>query len=230
MSLRELAADWSATWFTREIAGCTEAEPFAKGGAVDGDLTALNGELMLAVPATAISTLGVLMFGEPVGEGASTLADRDLIAAAADRATADLRERLAQRFHLSRDAARRPCADVPWDGYCFRIRLDRLTSPLTVIVSEGLLIASVRRRLAPAASDRPLHPIADALAPQQVVLTAMIGTCRVPMHEIAGLDAGDVLVLDRRLDETARLAVDDELKDLPCRVVAGDAALNLALA
>ena len=227
---RELVAGWSATWFARGGVDFGGVEPSGHGHDLDGETTVLNDDLTLAVPEAAIPALGELMFGRPADGAVPTPADRGFVAAAVGRAIDDLRERVAQQFQLPRDAAWRPGAGAPPAGYGFRIRITGQGGALTVIVTERLLIAAIKKRLGSARSNRPLGSISEALMHQSIVLSALAGTCSVPMREIVGLDVGDVLVLDRRLDETASLMVDGQVKSSPCRVIAGDTALNLVLA
>lgn len=228
LALGDAVSDWAAKWFAR--GGASVAGPTVVTGdtALPGEVMELDDGLMLATPHDAIAALGLSMFGEP-GE-ATTAADRAAIDAVAEQALGDLRHRAAQLAGLPRDAAWRARNAAPGEaGYTFTISTRRAAA-LTLFVADRLLISGIRARLRPVPATEALGDVAAGLAPQRISLSARLGECRLATGELAGLAAGDVVILDRFLTDPADLVIDRVPQRAACTISAGTDHLDLTLA
>ncbi|MEH3101085.1 FliM/FliN family flagellar motor C-terminal domain-containing protein [Sphingomonas adhaesiva] len=78
---------------------------------------------------------------------------------------------------------------------------------LTLGIAEGAMVA-VRRRCAGTTHASSLSALRIALAAETVSLGCHLGEARITAAELAALDAGDVLVLDRALGDAVPLTVE----------------------
>ena len=226
LPVRDAVSDWAAKWFACGGASLTGLTAVDGDAALTGEVMAIDEGLVLATSGDAAAAIGVLMFGDP--DDAATAADRAAIGAAAEQALGDLRQRVAQLVGLPRDAAwRARAASVGDAGYCFTIRVGKAS--MALIVADRLLIAGIKARLRPVAS-RPLGVIATSLDRQEIALSARLGASRLSMGELAGLAAGDVVVLDRALADPAELVIDRVPQVAACTIAAGAEHLDLTLA
>ena len=226
LAVREMVADWAATWFARGGAVLRGMDAIAAGQRLSGAEQAVEDGLGIAVDADATAAIAALMVGSI--DATATAADHAAIDAAVVQAIGDLRGRAARLLGLSADVAWRPRADGERSsaGYRFRIALGAAT--LSIVVADRLLIAAIKGRLRPAASRPPLDAPDAGLAAQAVTISALLGTARLAMGELAALSVGDVVILDRQLTDPALLAVDGDVRQAPCRVSTGGAHLALA--
>lgn len=179
-------------------------------------------DLILSTGRDGSDAVAQAMFGsppEPLPE-----ADR----AKLDRATAacvdDLRRRLVELFGspvpVDRVQSRHGCAiDLP----------DR-PGALRLSLSDTLLAGWIRASLPMAAARPPVSSLARALDAQTIRLSALVGRCRLTLRELEGWAVGDVLVLDRPLDEALDLLIGGRpCADAPCRLVDAGDELHLVL-
>lgn len=150
--------------------------------------------------------------------------DRAKLDAAATACIDDLRTRLADLFDTAGVAsaahARHACA----------IDLPEAPGALHLSLSDALLAGWIRASLPAPPSAPALPPFREALDPQPVRLSALVGRCRLSLRELENWAAGDVLVLDRPLDAALDLMVAGRLHvDAPCRLVDAGDALHLLL-
>jgi flagellar motor switch/type III secretory pathway protein FliN len=227
LQVRETVADWSAKWLGSGSATLSGTEAAARDLRISGTASELDDGLALVIPEDVSAIIGRMMFGIPEGE--PTAADFAAISASADTALADLRQRLAQLVGLPRQAGWRECDGAGGPGHLFRVRLGQALQPLVIIVSDSLLVLGIKARLRPDPASTPLGALSEGLAPQTVMLSALLGSCRLSTRELAELGAGDVVVLDRGLNDVVPIAIDGIPQTVGCRVAASDANLVLTL-
>jgi hypothetical protein len=227
LQVRQTIADWSTKWLGFGSATLSGTEAAARDIRIPGTAFELDDGLALVLPEDAPTIVGRLMFG--VAEGEPTAADFAAISVSADKALADLRQRLAQLVGLPREAVWRGCDGADGPGHLFRVRLGQALQPLVFVVSDRLLVRGVKARLRPDAASTPLGALAEGLAPQIVTTAALLGTSRLSTRELAELGEGDVVVLDRGLNDVVPIAIDGIPQTVGCRVAASDANLVLTL-
>jgi flagellar motor switch protein FliM len=98
-----------------------------------------------------------------------------------------------------------------------------------VLVSHELAANIVRSSARPGRKPAPLRPLAEALARQNVGVSAVVGRCELSLGEFAGLSAGDVLVLDAPAGGTLPLAIDGVARQGRCAVEQEDGHLLLKI-
>jgi len=211
-TLESLLAQWSADWFPAEGARLGRWTRERAGGEA----------LVVAVGPAGTGGLADAMVGE-VPEP-PTAADRAKLDAAANACVEDLRRRLADLFGTA------PASDRPVERRACRIDLPGVPGALDLSLSDALLAGWIRATLPPAAPMPPLQPLSQALGPQTIGLSALVGRCRLALRDLESWAVGDVLVLDRPLDAALDLVVGGRLcADAPCRLVDAGDELHLVL-
>lgn len=82
-----------------------------------------------------------------------------------------------------------------------------------IIVSPGAAAAARKKLAKPSDSVRPLSRPLDALNRHASRVSARVGSCTINQTDLKSLVAGDVLVLDRRLDDDFELILDGQSVD-----------------
>ena len=230
---RQVVADWSAKWFARAAATVRGEAAIATAldlqGGTGWDLA--DGVAIIHAASVEQAVLS-LLFGPRDDGGPLTASDEAVLQAVVDACLGDLRSRLATAFRLPADAAWRP--DLPSaDGarrWIWRVEAGQGVSLLRIVVDEALVARRVRAALPPVARGRAPASLAAGLAAQAIAVSARVGGCRLTTAELGGLGLGDVVVLDRALDDPIDLAVDRDPKPRPCTVEDRDGRLTLILA
>lgn len=230
--LRQVVADWSAKWFVRPpVTPLRDAVLTAVADPRGGARWVLADGVGLRLAAEGEQGIMTLLFG--ARDGAEPLMPGDTLAlqAVVDSCLRDLRARLATALRLPEDAPWRPEASVPDAArrWVWRIEAGRGAALLEIAVDEALLVRRIRAGLPPAPAPQRISRLAAALAPQPIVLSALVGRCRLTTAELAGLGEGDVVVLDRALDDPVAIAVDRVPQARACTVAERDGQLHLTL-
>lgn len=231
--LRACVRDWASSWFASGQADLTgDPVTTAEPGKGRGTCWQLAEGVVLALVDDAEARIAMLMFGVPDDPAALTAADRMALDAAAQACVADLRTRLVSALRLAGAAAWRggtPAADLPAPWWAWRMTDGRGATLLEIALSEELIVRRVRAALGPAPDPRALSPLAVALSDQPVTVSALVGRSRLTTTELAGLSAGDVLVLDRDLDGAVEIAIGSRPKALRCTIDRRDDRLQLTI-
>lgn len=101
----------------------------------------------------------------------------------------------------------------------------------SIVIFEPRLVAEAKR-LAAGSRPGPLEPSAvrRGVAAQQVSFAAFVGAARLDLSELAGLAAGDIVLLDRAAGTPLVPVLDGRrIADQPCHVRATAEAIALAL-
>lgn len=228
LPIRDTIAAWSAHWFAGPAAELIGVERMGIDARLDGDaFTHDEGMTVIAAEAAGVA-VGNAMFGPP--DEAATDADRIAIAHAVNAALADLRARFAQLVGMDDKAPWRQALISTSAGTCFRVRIGKLAPALTIVIGNALLAAAVRNRLPRTAHGPKVRPLAEGLALHPVAVSARLGACMLMTRDLAGLAAGDVIVLDTSLDDPVEIAIDGRPQVARCRVDARDTHLDLTMA
>ena len=231
VALRSCVREWGAAWFAArsvDLAGDPAAGP--QPGTTHGTCWHLADGVVLSLAEDAETRIAAMMFGAP-DEGASlTPADRTALDAAAAACVADLRGRLVASLRLGGAAWRRGTVEPgmgPW--WTWRVTDGGRTDLLQIALSEDLIVRRARAALPPVVTGKTVAPLAIALAGQPVAVSALVGRSRLTTTELAGLAAGDVLVLDRDLTAAVDVAIGYQAKPLRCTVDRQDDRLQLTI-
>jgi flagellar motor switch/type III secretory pathway protein FliN len=228
--LHQVVSDWSSKWFARRAA-VLAGDPITTASDTTGGGWELAHGIALVPAADAEAAVIALLFGSQEGAEELTAADQAALGAVVESCFTDLRSRLATAFRLPGDAAWRPTMTAA-DGqprWVWRVQGDKGGALVKIAVDEALLVRRIRSGLPSATGGRSLTALHAALAGQPVGVSALVGRCRLTTSELAGLGQGDVVVLDRLLGDVVELAVDGDLKPMPCTVDERDGCLTLTL-
>jgi hypothetical protein len=173
-----------------------------------------------------------MMLGEPADRDAATEADEGLVERLATACIDDLCARLAGAFGLGRTLAwrRGGIETLPFAEACvFAIGPSDNAPTIRVLVGHELAAGIVRSSAKPGRKPAPLRPLSEALARQNVGLSAVVGRCELSLGEFAGLSTGDVLVLDAATGGTLPLAIDGVARPGRCAVEQENGRLRLKI-
>ena len=221
----EIVENWSAHWFARQI--LLPADPAASPAVEPEGLRLLRSEegLTLGTDAAARRTIALLMLDAPAAQDAGTEDDGRLLERLANSVLDDLCGRLSVGSGTPATATRWLEADEASpqeDGAAFMAFASTPRHPLVRLSVPRSIAATLARQKQSSstgtASLAPLAPLADALRRQPVRLSAHLGSCRVTLADLVGLEPGDVLVLDTPLAEPVPLVLDGGSRAGSCSV------------
>jgi len=98
------------------------------------------------------------------------------------------------------------------------IHLDRSEVWVCLLIEAGALAKLVKGQVGSVPTALKLQSMDVGLARQPVALAALLGRCELSVADLSGLTAGDVLVLDRKLDELLDLSIDGRPKAGRCAI------------
>lgn len=222
-SVAAATRDWSARWLPagalRPLARHAPADP-ESWWQVTGDGVALG------MADGARDALGRALLSASADAVIAGAADRQAINGLVDVALRDLGARIAGSDRAaSAIAQHRPTLD---DARQRLLGLDH--RPLvTCLIGNTAAVAMARPRSR--RTTRPgLPPLAAALAPQPVTIAARVGGCTLTLADLAALEPGDVVLLDRPVGDAVDLTVAEHAPPLArCTVQSGPDRLALKL-
>ncbi len=230
-SFAALIDDWSSQWFA---AAQPRAGSWAKATPekLAPEILTTEEGLALACSASVTERLADLIFGTPA-DVRLTVADRRHLNQVVDACIDDLKHRLQHLFGVPAGAVwKKPDMTAFFPGSYCSIHLggSERHASVAVLVADDLVVRLVRAGLPPCAAQGGLQPLSEALITQPVSLSARLGSCRVPLADLANCVVGDVLVLDQGLEDSVELVVGRDVHpDLACRIIERDQALHLVL-
>lgn len=202
---------WSQHWFAAATlkASRTRAidpklkRPAADGWRVYGAAAALN------IDRAKVRGLLSLLLDAALEQLPSSSADDDVLAALEKQVLEDL----ALRFDTAFGGQAQPSQSMntlqdpfqPYGGIEVTIS-DGVDAELLNVALPLSRVAAVAAPLTPRAR-HTLTPIGEALGPTTVELEATVGTATLSFGELRGLGLGDVLVLNRALDQGVEVSV-----------------------
>ena len=234
--LAATTGEWSDHWFARrlmrgvgESASLDRAEP---GRMRDLQLRYSEGGLALALEDDAADVIARLMLGEPADRRAQTEADAQLVERLATACLDDLCDRLAKAFGLVRAPAwrRGGIETLPFaEARVFAFGPSDTEPTVRILVAHELAAGIIRSSAKPGRKPAPLRPLAEALARQNIGLSAVVGRCELSLGEFAGLAPGDVLVLDASTGATLPLAINGVARPGRCALEQDNGQLRLKI-
>ncbi|HWW12225.1 MAG TPA: FliM/FliN family flagellar motor C-terminal domain-containing protein [Brevundimonas sp.] len=216
--LDETLADWCRRWLPDDRLRC-QAPVFGIGP--DPHSAVAEGRhFALQTPRTgpdalAARAMAVDLARLEIGEG-----DRKIIDAFRDEMLADLSKTL--------DGAAGLAADAPADrsGAVQIAVSDRDGRKVLILMTTRAVLAQMRRSRLPKRTARrsPLSSIRSATADATVSVSAHLGSAVMPVSEARRLAAGDVIILDRNLDEPIELTTIPDGASLACGILVDTAS------
>jgi hypothetical protein len=234
--LAETSGRWSDHWFARRLmrrlGESASLDRTELGRMRDLQLRYVDAGLALALEDDSWMVIARMMLDEPSDRAAGTEADAQLVERLAAACIDDLCARLAGAFGLGRSLAwrRGGIETLPFAEACvFALGASDNAPTIRVLVSHELAAGVVRSSAKPGRKPAPLRPLAEALARQDIGVSAVVGRCELSLGEFAGLAAGDVLVLDAATAGTLPLAIDGVPRAGRCAVEQENGQLRLKI-
>ncbi len=218
--LAEVATAWSGKWFADVPAECAERS-LATVADWDFRWRVSDRGIAFGTGNEGEAGLAALML-DACGElGQPTARDTRVIEQLASACLEDLGGRLARIFDLGGDLRWRIQSGAGATlarPRLFEISAEVVSSLVFILVEPGLIATLVKATLGRTPPLTSLQPIDAALERQPVRIAGLLGQCELTLADLSGLVEGDVLVLDRRLDEPLDLTVNGVVKPGRCSV------------
>jgi hypothetical protein len=233
--VREAVALWGPKWFAR-------AETRAAGFETRTDAAARRPGGWRTAGAVAVSLAGsetVRLAGLALGAEPERLVlsetDRDLIGGFTAAIADDLAATIEAALGLGpAEAEAQIAVEDPFagdGGLLFAVN-DRDERPLLqVAIPAAALVPFLKAAIAPARRrGAPLARLGGAFESTAVRIEARLGAVTLPLGDLAGLAAGDVLILDRAVEDGAELALRPSGRPFAqAAITPGDSKLSLLL-
>jgi hypothetical protein len=225
--------DWSSTWFAdgQVVLVAQESGAPLLFDVASGDAWEIpKGLALMSVPNMQMALAG-LLYGTP-DEEALTREDRLVLEACGETCLTDLRNRLTAALRLPGDAAWRPRTEpaaIAASARAWQVETMAGRCIARLVATEALIVDWVKSRLPPTTSRAPLASLPAALSSQKVTVSARVGGCRLATRDLGDLEIGDVVLLDKTVNDDALLAVDLRATRSACRVGEADGRLHLTL-
>jgi flagellar motor switch/type III secretory pathway protein FliN len=191
-ALHAAIEDWQAAWFmTASVMRCTLS--------TSGE-TAVDREIRVVPQGAARRVLLELALATGLQDAVLTETDHRLLDSFAQKIVEDLVERLEALMGDARTAAG-----------CRLSRLLEISCDGRILVvlrvPESRLVQPLKQRIGASAALVPVGKRTQALQRTPVALEAILGRASLTIDELEGLAAGDILVLEQRIDHGADLRV-----------------------
>lgn len=220
--VHETVGAWAEHWIERPTrltpSAIDPVVPQASGSKLLGWTLYGNNVGVHMAPAALFRLLALVLNCrlEPAG---LTPADRRVLDDLELAMLSDLAKRLDDVFGekgTSPDRTPKPKSPFETDGGVEFAFSDEAGHHLFSLGLPAPVLASARKSLVsePAGSGRPLQPFSDALADEFVDVGAVIGRSTISLTDLSQLVAGDVLVLDRGVEEPIEITVNDSEEPL----------------
>lgn len=116
------------------------------------------------------------------------------------------------------------------EGVILSLELAGQGAMLDLFIREDLASAARRRLCAAAVSPRPLGDVSQALAGQDILVSARAGRGSLTLAEFNGLGIGDVLILDRSLDAGLDVIINGKaVSQVRCDIVEAASGVSLQI-
>jgi flagellar motor switch/type III secretory pathway protein FliN len=219
---------WSSAWFPR---GKLRLEgPLRPLSVSGGDWTVSRSGIALSMSAGARVSVAGLLLGEALDPAKLKAPDRRLADELARRCADDLGARLAETFDIRGLEPSQPGSPAELgDAWHCSIRPEAGPAMIRLAVASDLLVPLIRRSAPQERTRGALSSLQLGLDDQVVTLSALLGRCRVSLQDLTTLEAGDVICLDGKLDQSASLAIDYAPGAASCRIEQDGGALQLRL-
>jgi hypothetical protein len=164
-----------------------------------------GGDVAIGLPPAGLAGLGARVLG--IGATARPSADVELLEKVGMACLDDLKARVSVLLGIARSERWSVSEAAEVDaGHRLDLGTSSRTPVLMLQLSDECFAHFLKSRL-PGAVPVSLGDATGALAALPVNLWAALGSCGITVAELAGLAAGDILVLDRELDASLPLAL-----------------------
>lgn len=231
----EAVAAWAGKWFAQAEVAASAFETRKGAAARHPSGWQVAGTVGVALSSSETVRLAGLALGAAPERLVLSEADREIIGRLTDGIAGDLAGTVEAALGAEPgDASSLSAVDDPFaggGGLQFSIT-DRGERPLLQIAIPCAALVPFRKAAIPASRRRAaaLARIDHAFDSTAVRVEARLGKAVLPLRELAGLAAGDVIILDRAVDDGAELSL--RASDRPFArgaIVAGDAEISLLL-
>ncbi len=207
--------NWVRCWFGAERAVNVRMNEVKSRSALANDTRCWSdrqGGLLLCMAPGAHTPIAMGLLGLETGAHRIGASDHAVLRDLAAQAAADF---LASASDLlSVEGVMEAPAKEVHTGFRFALGLGAASQVLELFVEEARATAA-RKRLAGAQANarlKPPRPRADAVARQEIRVSAMIGAGKLGLGELRTLARGDILLLDRGPDDAVDLAVNGAVR------------------
>lgn len=233
--IREAVGTWAPKWFARAEIAASEVE--VRSGAATA--RAAGWQVARAVgtalsPSETLRLAGLALGADPERLVLSE-ADRDILGRFAAGIAGDLAGAIEAALGLDPPEAESSSAtDDPFcgeGGLQFSV-IHRGDRPLLHVAIPAAALVPFRKAAIPPARRRaaPLARIDRAFESTAVRVEARLGQAVLPLRELAALAPGDVVILDRAIDDGASLSLRSSGRPFArAAIVPGDAEISLLL-
>ncbi len=154
------------------------------------------------------------MLGLPLDKGTPGKADAQLINALADKALADLGERLSTLATVKSVGEGGAAFYIPVDWPTYRLTIfNKARQPMLAVEADRQALVSLANAQAPTPRSQPMPVSRDiVLEHLRVRIGAKIGAAKLTLSELEALGVGDVIPLDRPVDGRLGMTVDGHEK------------------
>jgi len=213
-TIEQVIAQWDAQWFTTPYVEVAGAESATTDARPEGDGAGWRVyRTMIAVRAgrAALSRMVSRALDMRADATGPTEADRYVLEGLEERILESLAEALEARFGIGGQARPEPerLADpFHGDGGLIVPLVDPSGRDLLTLAIPGeAVFRHIKASFGRATGKTPvLRPLAEALAGVSIPLEAQVGRVELTLAELNELAVGDVLVLDRRLEQAVDIA------------------------
>ena len=232
-ALADPVRHWSVKWFATGAVSVLSAVPESGSGGRDAAAWHRDThDIELRLVPSAATDLACRMLDHRIEDKTLRPADRQLIAQLTAACLDDLRSTVCRAFGSDIAEPWREGSLARSDEAGVELRLAWRHGPqlATVWIGMALAVACRKSRCGAGRSDTGLGRSDDALASVELSLSANLGSGALTLAELQALDEGDVLVLERALDETLPLLVNGRTAGrAACRIVERERGFALEL-
>ena len=209
-----LSLAWARKWFAADtrlrVDVAMDKIPRRGAEQTGGFWSTPKGDAIVNLSAAGEEVIARAMLGIPMGKGRPNAADRQLFTGMAAGGMRDFCARLEEIFPGELSFTR---GDAPVDqrGRCFSVTVSIGASSdvLHLTCTPGLAV-SVRKSLVAAGSvSRACGSFSEAIGSQIIRVGARLGTSSLRLAEFDTLAPGDIILLDRTVDEPVELTIED---------------------
>lgn len=208
-AIRSAIAQWSARWFVGEqlvLSGLKASSGAARNESDESGWRICRTAIAIRGDRSALSHLIYLALDTHTEDTHLTEGDQALLQGLERRILDDLAETLEQAFDLAGELKLKP--QKVWDPLCegggLLASLVETSGReiLSFALPAHVIVPRIKAHLGPAAQKtEDLQPLTKALGDVSVSIEALIGSAELTLAEFNDLAVGDVLILDRTLDQ-----------------------------
>lgn len=234
--LADSLAAWCEAWFKPpgrvSLSIVHAGRPVWAAAGADYRWEVHRAKAALAAGPTAMARLCALAFDAPAPFRIAGERDRLVVQEFERRLLGDLAERIEAAFGIAGSARAEPeRLDDPWADEETVAALTAFadgTEAIRVALPARTLVPFRKGRATPSRPKRPLAALSAAAAAARVPLAVRLGTSELSLDELRGIAPGDVLLLDRDIEQPAELVADGRAF-AHARLVEADGKIRLTI-